>query len=105
MTAAPAVVRIGDEIRAALRVVLRHDGLFPERPAGYTVRTTTPFYLNTDAGRTLYKVDRQGLGFGGDIVNDPNYKITPSGALQQTNLDLRYSSPMTRYARNPATAV
>jgi outer membrane receptor protein involved in Fe transport len=74
------------------------NALFPERPAGYTVRTTTPFYLNTDANSTLYKVDRQGLGFAGDIVNDPNYKITPSGALQQTNLDLRYSSPLTRYS-------
>jgi iron complex outermembrane recepter protein len=74
------------------------NALFPERPVGYTVRTATPFYFNNDATSTLYKVDRQGLGFGGDIVNDPNYKITPSGALTQTNLDLRYSSPMTRYS-------
>ncbi|TAJ92312.1 MAG: hypothetical protein EPO31_11935 [Gammaproteobacteria bacterium] len=72
------------------------NSLFPERPTGYNVRTTSPFYLNED--RTLFKVDLQGLGFNGDIANDINYKITPSGTLTQTNLDLRYSSPLERYS-------
>ena len=74
------------------------NNLFPERPTGYTVRYATPFYFNKDAASTLYKIDLKGLGFGGDIANDPNYKITPSGALTQTNLDLRLSSPLTRYS-------
>ena len=47
---------------------------------------------------TLYKRELRGLGFNGDIVNDPNYKIGTDGQLVQTNLDLRYSSPMNRYS-------
>jgi outer membrane receptor protein involved in Fe transport len=72
------------------------NSLFPERPAGYAVPTTTQFLFNTDG--TLYKVERAGLGFNGDIANDVNYKIAPNGQLTQNNLDLRYSSPMTRYS-------
>lgn len=72
------------------------NALFPERPTGYNVPITTQFLLNDDS--TLYKVERQGLGFNGDIANDINYKIAPNGQLIQTNLDLRYSSPLERYS-------
>ncbi len=74
------------------------NSLYPERPAGYNVRTSTAFYMDPNDPLSLYKVDRQGLGFLGNIQNDINYKITPSGAMTQTNLDLRYSSPLTRYS-------
>jgi iron complex outermembrane recepter protein len=72
------------------------NGLFPDRPAGYVVPRTTPFLFNDDA--TMFKQERQGLGFNGDIVNDPRYKIAPNGTLAENNFDLRYSSPMERYS-------
>jgi iron complex outermembrane recepter protein len=74
------------------------NSLYPERPAGYTVPITTSFYMDPTNPLSLYKVDLSGLGFGGDIVGDPNYKITTGRALTQTNLDLRYSSPAERYS-------
>src|SRR5689334_3493937 len=49
------------------------NGLFAERPAGYTVPRNTPFLINDDG--TMFKQELQGLGFNGDIVNDPRYKI------------------------------
>lgn len=72
------------------------NALFPERPAGYNVPNSTNFLFNDD--NTLYKQERQGLGFNGDIANDINYKIRPDGTLIQNNLDFRYSSPMERYS-------
>ncbi len=69
---------------------------YTQLPAGYVVPITTEFNFNTDG--TLYKRERAGLGFKGDIVNDPNYKITPARTLIQTNRDLRYSSPLERYS-------
>ena len=73
------------------------NSLYPQRPAGYQVPiTSTQFVIDNDA--TLYKRELRGLGFNGDIVNDPNYKIGTDGQLVQTNLDLRYSSPMERYS-------
>ncbi|MCC6202770.1 MAG: TonB-dependent receptor [Gammaproteobacteria bacterium] len=72
------------------------NSLFPERPTGYNVPITTQFLFNDDT--SLYKVERQGLGFNGDIANDINYKIAPNGQLIQTNLDMRYSSPLERYS-------
>lgn len=72
------------------------NSLFPERPAGYNVPNSTNFLFNDD--NSLYKQERQGLGFNGDIANDINYKIRPDGTLIQNNLDFRYSSPMERYS-------
>lgn len=72
------------------------NALFPNRPAGYDVPVNTSFLLNDDA--TLYKQELGGLGFAGDIVNDPRYKIAPNGQLVENNFDLRYSSPMERYS-------
>lgn len=73
------------------------NGLFPERPAGYNVPTSTQFLFNTDA--TLYKLERQGLGFNGiSGGNTEHYKIAPNGQLIENNLDLRLSSPMKRYS-------
>ena len=72
------------------------NSLFPERPAGYNVPISTSFLFNDDS--SVYKQERQGLGFNGDIANDINYKIRPDGTLIQNNLDLRYSSPMERYS-------
>ena len=69
---------------------------YTQLPAGYAVPITTEFNFNADG--TLYKREREGLGFKGDIVNDPNYKITPARTLIQTNRDLRYSSPLERYS-------
>jgi iron complex outermembrane receptor protein len=66
-------------------------------PTGYNVVRNTPFLFNDDA--SLFKQDLGGLGFNsGDIVNDPRYKISPSGTLIENNFDLRYSSPMERYS-------
>jgi iron complex outermembrane recepter protein len=70
--------------------------LFPERPAGYNVSRTTSFYFNPD--NSVFKTDLRGLGWAGDIVNDPAYKINPSGVLTLNNLANRYSSPMERYS-------
>lgn len=92
----PTITGMAAATRTAYQAAV--NALFPERPTGYNVRTTTPFYFNLDPASTLYKIDLKGLGFTGDIANDPNYKITPNGALTQTNLDLRYSSPMSRYS-------
>jgi outer membrane receptor protein involved in Fe transport len=72
------------------------NALYPERPAGYNVPNSTNFLFNDDG--SLYKQERQGLGFNGDIANDINYKIRPDGTLIQNNLDFRYSSPMERYS-------
>jgi iron complex outermembrane receptor protein len=72
------------------------NALFPDRPTGYVVPRNTSFLFNGDG--SLYKLERQGLGFNGDIVNDPRYKISPSGQLIENNFDLRYSSPMERYS-------
>ncbi len=72
------------------------NALFPERPAGYVVPRNTSFLFNDDA--TLYKQERQGLGFNGDIANDIRYKIGPSGTLVENNFDMRASSPMKRYS-------
>jgi iron complex outermembrane recepter protein len=72
------------------------NALFPDRPAGYVVPRTTAFLFNDDA--TMFKQERQGLGFNGDIANDPRYKIAPNGTLAENNFDLRYSSPMERYS-------
>jgi iron complex outermembrane recepter protein len=64
--------------------------------AAVDVPTNSGFLFNDDG--TLFKIERRGLGFDGDIANDPRYKITPSGTLTENNFDLRYSSPMTRYS-------
>src|SRR5690606_21506486 len=47
---------------------------------------------------SLYKIEQGGLGFAGDVVNDPAYRIAPNGQLVRNNFDLRYSSPMERYS-------
>jgi iron complex outermembrane receptor protein len=73
------------------------NSLYPGRPTGYNVPITSTQFVVDDDG-TLYKRELGGLGFNGDIVNDPRYKIGTDGQLVQTNLDLRYSSPMTRYS-------
>ena len=65
-------------------------------PAGYNVPTSSQFLFNTDG--SLYKLENRGLGFKGDIVNDPRYKIAPSNQLIENNFDLRYSSPLERYS-------
>ncbi|MBK9251521.1 MAG: TonB-dependent receptor [Proteobacteria bacterium] len=70
--------------------------LFPERPVGYNVSRTTSFYFNPD--NSVFKTDLRGLGWAGDIANDPAYKINPSGVLTLNNLANRYSSPMERYS-------
>jgi iron complex outermembrane recepter protein len=75
---------------------LAANALFPERPAGYNVPRNTAFLLNTDG--SPFKQELQGLGFNGDIVNDPRYKIAPNGTLAENNFDLRYSSPMERFS-------
>lgn len=72
------------------------NALYPNRPSGYVVPIATEFNVNADG--TLYKREYNGLGFTGNIANDINYKLTPSGQLIQTNLDLRYSSPLERYS-------
>lgn len=72
------------------------NALFPQRPAGYSVPRNTNFLINDDG--SLFKQELQGLGFAGDIVNDPRYKIGPNGQLIENNFDLRYSSPMDRYS-------
>ncbi|MEJ1963168.1 MAG: TonB-dependent receptor [Gammaproteobacteria bacterium] len=72
------------------------NALFPERPAAYNVPRNTSFLFNGDG--TVYKQELQGLGFNGDIVNDPRYKIGPNGQLIENNFDLRYSSPADRYS-------
>lgn len=72
------------------------NSLFPERPAGYNVPVTTPFLFNPDG--SVFKQELQGLGFAGDIVNDPRYKIAPNGQLVENNFDLRYSSPAERFS-------
>ena len=90
----PSVTGMTTATRAAFQTAANN--LFPERPAGYVVPVTTQFLINDD--NSLYKVEYRGLGFNGDIVNDPNFKITPGNQLIQTNLDLRYSSPLERYS-------
>jgi hypothetical protein len=72
------------------------NALFPERPAGYAVPRGTAFLFNDDG--SLFKQENRGLGFNGDIANDPRYKIAPDGQLIENNFDLRYSSPMERYS-------
>ncbi len=47
---------------------------------------------------SLFKLENQGLGFKGDIVNDPRFKIAPTNQLIENNFDLRYSSPLERYS-------
>jgi iron complex outermembrane recepter protein len=64
-------------------------------PAGYSVPRTSVFLFNNDG--SLYKYERQGIGFTGDRDSDL-YKISPSNQLIQNNLDLLYSSPMERYS-------
>ncbi|MET0291280.1 MAG: TonB-dependent receptor, partial [Steroidobacteraceae bacterium] len=64
-------------------------------PAGYNVPRTTVFLFNDNG--SLYKYERQGIGFLGDR-NSPQYKVSPSNQLIQNNLDLRYSSPAERYS-------
>ncbi|MDR2216342.1 MAG: TonB-dependent receptor [Nevskiaceae bacterium] len=93
---APSLTNMSNAARAEFQAAA--NALYPERPAGYTVRTTTSFYVDPNDPTHLYKVDLQGLGFLGDIENDPHYKIQPAGTLVQSNLDLRYSSPATRYS-------
>jgi iron complex outermembrane receptor protein len=91
----PSVTGMSTPARTAFQTAANN--LFPERPSGYVVPiTSTQFVFNPDG--TLYQRQLQGLGFNGDVVNDPRYKIGPDRQLAQTNLDLRYSSPMTRYS-------
>jgi outer membrane receptor protein involved in Fe transport len=91
----PSVTGMSTTSRAAFQAAA--NSLYPGRPAGYDVPiTSTQFVVDNDG--TLYKRELRGLGFNGDIVNDPRYKIGTDGQLVQTNLDLRYSSPMERYS-------
>jgi len=91
----PSVTNMSTASRNAFQAAA--NSLYPERPAGYQVPiTSTQFVVDNDG--TLYKRELRGLGFNGDIVNDPHYKIGTDGQLVQTNLDLRYSSPMQRYS-------
>jgi iron complex outermembrane recepter protein len=92
----PSVTNMSTASRAAFQAAA--NGLYPERPPGYTVRTDTSFYVDPANRLSLYKTDLQGLGFLGDIQNDERYAITPAGLLTQTNLDQRLSSPSTRYS-------
>jgi outer membrane receptor protein involved in Fe transport len=65
-------------------------------PAGYNVPRTSSFLFNDDF--SLFKLENRGLGFKGDLVNDPRYKIAPTNQLIENNFDLRYSSPLERYS-------
>jgi len=72
--------------------------LYPMLPDGMDITPLlgSAFLFNDD--NTLYKVERGGLGFAGDVDNDPAYRIAPNGQLVRNNFDLRYSSPMERYS-------
>ena len=72
--------------------------LYPDLPPDLDITPLlgTSFLFNDDD--TLYKVERGGLGFNGDVANDPAYRIAPNGTLVPNNFDLRYSSPMDRYS-------
>lgn len=72
--------------------------LYPDLPAGFDVGPllNSAFLFNDD--NTLYKVERGGIGFNGDVENDPAYRIAPNGQLVPNNFDFRYSSPMERYS-------
>ncbi|HEY8521938.1 MAG TPA: TonB-dependent receptor [Gammaproteobacteria bacterium] len=72
--------------------------LYPDLPADMDITPLlgSAFLFNDD--NTLYKVERGGLGFAGDVVNDPEYRIAPNGQLVRNNFDLRYSSPMERHS-------
>jgi outer membrane receptor protein involved in Fe transport len=63
---------------------------------GYNVPRTSSFLFNDD--HSLFKLENQGLGFKGDVANDPRYKIAPTNQLIENNFDLRYSSPLERYS-------
>jgi iron complex outermembrane recepter protein len=63
---------------------------------GYVVPRTSAFLFNDD--HSLFKLENQGLGFKGDVVNDPRFKIAPTNQLIENNFDLRYSSPLERYS-------
>lgn len=65
-------------------------------PAGYQIPRTTIFMFNPDG--TLFKLENKGIGFRGDLANDPRYKVAPNGQLIENNTDLRYSSPLERYS-------
>ncbi|MFO7288117.1 MAG: TonB-dependent receptor [Gammaproteobacteria bacterium] len=72
--------------------------LFPDLPPDLDITPLlgSAFLFNDD--NTLYKVERGGMGFNGDVANDPAYRIAPNGTLVPNNFDLRYSSPMDRYS-------
>ena len=72
--------------------------LYPDLPAGMDITPLlgSAFFFNDD--NSLYKIEQGGLGFAGDVVNDPAYRIAPNGQLVRNNFDLRYSSPMERYS-------
>ncbi|MCX7036314.1 MAG: TonB-dependent receptor [Proteobacteria bacterium] len=91
---APSTTNMSTATKAAFQAAA--NALYPTRPTNYTVSTSSVFNVNTDG--SLYKLEQKGLGFKGDVANDINYKIQPSGQLIQTNLDLRYSSPLERYS-------
>jgi iron complex outermembrane recepter protein len=65
-------------------------------PVGYTVPRTSAFLFNDD--NSLFKLENRGLGFRGDLINDPRFKIAPTNQLIENNMDLRYSSPLERYS-------
>jgi iron complex outermembrane receptor protein len=69
------------------------NGIFPELTPGANVNRSSQFYVNTDG--TLFK-DTGALGYTGPLA--PKFKIQPSGALGQNNLDAVVSSPLERYS-------
>jgi iron complex outermembrane receptor protein len=77
------------------------NALFPDRPA-YMANvpmgnSPNGFMINPDG--TLYRSEGGGIGaVPGNGTDSLDYRITPQGTLMQTNTDLRYSSPLTRYS-------
>ncbi len=77
------------------------NAMFPDRPGYMTnvplANSPNGFMINPDG--TLYRSEGGGIGAVPSTGFDSdNYRITPQGLLMQTNTDLRYSSPMTRYS-------
>jgi iron complex outermembrane receptor protein len=73
------------------------NNLFATERGGMNVPISTAFLFNDDG--SLFKIERRGMGFNEfSGSNTERYKIGPNGQLVENNLDLRYSSPLTRYS-------
>jgi iron complex outermembrane receptor protein len=77
------------------------NALFPGRPGFMAnvplANSPNGFMINPDG--SLYRSEGGGIGaVPSNGYDSDNYRITPQGLLLQTNTDLRYSSPLTRYS-------